>query len=149
MSRIKGCARWRPHLWVSRFMCRAIWRDPYQGVSKNCLSPLGIILCMTPRGQCMMSMNRRFSALSPFGHSTDWNASTSLRRTADERSAYDPCSPFFASRSKQLVRGIHCPLSCTRGGGAKNPAPPPVDQSWREDCQRQRRSLVQAYHRCA
>jgi hypothetical protein len=44
------------------------------------------------------------------------------------------------------VRGTHCPLSCTRGGGAKNPPPPPVDQSWSEACQRQRRSLVQAYH---
>jgi hypothetical protein len=40
-----------------------------------------------------------------------------------ERSAYDPCSPFFASRPEQLNRGIHCPSvhACMHERGQKIP----------------------------
>jgi len=53
IRRIKRRTRCRPDLWPWRFMCRAIWREPYQGVFRNCLS--------------MIFMNFKFSALSPTG----------------------------------------------------------------------------------
>jgi hypothetical protein len=42
MKRIKRRTRCRPHAWLLRFMYRAIWREPYQGVSKNFLSIIAI-----------------------------------------------------------------------------------------------------------
>jgi len=79
------------------------------------------------------------------------NATTAIVRTVYACLTYDPGSPFFASHSEQLLRGIHCPAvhASLHERGPKNPVPQQADRSWSAACRRQRHLSHWALNLCA